>query len=187
MTRTRSATVVVLAVSTVLALGACAGRAGAPASTDEIARWAEPVGIAPELVHVTDVDGFELATQSVNVSGDDGMHAAYVRHGDGGVGTLSLRADRYADPSAVPCAELTDAAPTPLRCAVTLGDVHVVLEGDGVEAAVLRAAAEAVRVPTADELAHLFSDVQTVGPGVERGDLPPHGDGAPMDPPGAAG
>ncbi|QGQ19054.1 hypothetical protein GC089_07190 [Cellulomonas sp. JZ18] len=187
MTRSRSTAIV--ALTALLALAGCAGRAGAgeAATRDEIARWSEPAGIAPELVHVTTVDGFDLATQSVGVSGGDGMAAAWVGTGTGGVGTVLLRADRYPDASAVPCADLPDSSEPVLRCSLTRGDVHVVLEGEGVEAAVLRAAADAVRVPGADELAHLFSEVQVAGPPVERGDLPPHGDGAPGDAPGAGG
>lgn len=210
-----------LALSVVLALGACAGRAGAgepagepptpppppagvpsgdapagrartdapptdvPATRDEIGWWSRAAGIAPELVLVTVVEGFALATQSVGVSGDDGMAAAWVR--SGGAGTVLLRADRYPDPSALPCAELPDAAGPVLRCTLTRGDVHVVLEGEDVEAAVLRAAADAVRVPSAEELAHLFSDVRAAGATVERGDLPEHGEGAPLDAPGVGG
>ncbi|KGM02076.1 hypothetical protein [Cellulomonas cellasea] len=191
MTRTRRAALVV--VPAVLVLGACAGRAGAgepavpavPAAPAEIAAWSEPAGIAPELVHVTDVEGFTLATQSVGVVGDDGMSAAWVR-GDG-TGTVLLTTSRDAPASVVPCAGLTDAADAVLRCGVERGDVHVVLDGDGVDAATLRAAGEAVRVPGADELGALFADVQVPGPPVERGDLPPHGDGAPVDPPAVGG
>lgn len=195
VTRPRRA-VVVLLVPALLALGACAGRAGAegvtttdPAQPTAIAAWSEPAGIAPELVYVTGVEGFELATQSVGVMGDDGMSAAYVRSGGGAVGTVMLTTSRDPAPNVVACAELPDSSePQPvLRCAVERGDVHVALDGADVEAATMRAAAEGVRVPGAEELGHLFADVPTTEVPVERGDLPPNGDGAPLDPPGVGG
>ena len=186
MSSTRRA-VVVLALPAVLALGACAGSgpAGAPAGPTAIATWAEAAGIAPDLVYVTDADGFELATQSVGVFGDDAMSASYW----GTDGTVTLTTWRDAPPDVVPCAELpaSAGAETVPRCVVGRGDVHVVLEGDGVDAATLRGAAEAVRVPSEDELEYLFSDVQLAYPPVERGDLPPVGDGAPNNDPGPGG
>jgi hypothetical protein len=182
---------IVLAVPAILALGACAGCGGAgdPAQPTAIATWSEPAGIAPELVYVTDVEGFELATQSVGVVGGDGMSASYVRSGGRAVGTVMLTTSRDLAPNVVPCAELPDSSePEPvLRCAVERGDVHVALDGVDVEAATLRAAAEAVRVPSVDELGQLFADVPIAGTPVERGDLPPNGDGAPINTPGPGG
>jgi hypothetical protein len=140
VTRPRRA-VVVLLVPAVLALGACAGRAGAegvtttdPAQPTAIATWSEPAGIAPELVYVTGVEGFELATQSVGVMGDDGMSAIYVRSGGGAVATVTLTTSRHPAPDVVACAELPDSSePRPvLRCAVERGDVHVALDPPGV-------------------------------------------------------
>lgn len=188
MTRNRRA-VVALVAPVVLVLSACAGHAGAgePAQPTAIASLSEPAGIARDLVYVTDVDGFELATQSVGVMGDDGMSAVYVKAGGGGAGTVTLTTSRQPDPTAVPCAELTDASTGALRCVVDRGGAHVVLEGADVDPATLRAAAEAVRVPAADELGHLFTDVPKAGPPVERGDLPSAGDGAPLNPSGAGG
>ncbi len=107
----------------VFVLGACAGLAGA-AQPSEIATWSEPVGIAPELVFVTDVDGYELATQSVGIMAGDGMSAWYVR--DAATVMLTTWRDPDPDSSLVACADLS-------------------------------------------------------------GDLPPAGDGAPLDPPAAGG
>lgn len=168
--------------SVVLALGACAGGAGAAQPT-EIATWSLPAGIAPELVFVTDIDGFDLATQSVGITAADGMSAAYVR----GASVVMLTTWRDPDPSVVSCAELPDSSQAALRCSVERGDAHILLEGEDVEPAVVRAAGEAVRVPRANELGHLFADVQVPGPPVERGDLPTAGDGAPLDLPAAGG
>ena len=186
MPRARRAAVLV-AASAVFALAAC-GAVGGPAQPTEIATWSEPAGIARELVYVTEIDGFDLATQSVGVMGDDGMSAMYVNADGGSVGTVLLATRRDADPSVTPCAELPDSAEADLRCSVERGAVHVVLDGEGVDPATLRAAAEAVRVPKADELGQLFADLPTMaGTPLERGDLPPAGDGAPVDSPGPGG
>jgi len=182
-----------LLAAVVLGLGACASlRGGEPATADEIAARVGYVGIAPELVYVTDVDGFDLATQSVGVSGDDGMGAVYTRVDGDGLDTVTVRTSRTSDPQPdpadVPCADLADSDGTALVCTVERGTVLVRLEGDGVEATVLRAAGEAVRVPGAGELDRVFADVPAdPGPPVERGDLPEHGDGAPVDPQGPGG
>lgn len=191
MTGTRRAAAVVVAASLVLALGACAGRAGAgePAGQDAIATWSRPAGIAPDLVYVTDVDGFELAVQSVGVVGDDGMSAMYTRPGDDALAVVMLSTWRQPTPDAGPCDELADSSETVpmLRCTVVRGDVHITLDGEAVDAATLRAAAEAVRVPGEGELDDLFAGVRVPGPPVERGDLPPEGDGAPDNSVGAGG
>jgi catechol 2,3-dioxygenase-like lactoylglutathione lyase family enzyme len=187
VTSTRRAAIV-LTVPAIFALGACAGPD--PAQPTTIATWSEPAGIAPELVYVTGIEGFELATQSVGVMGDDGMSAIYFRSGGGAaVGTVTLTTSRGRAADIVSCATLPDSPePEPtLRCAVERGDAHVALEGVDVEAATLRAAAEGVRVPGEDELRHLFADIPMAQSPVERGDLPPNGDGAPLDPPGVGG
>ncbi len=188
MTRTRRAVLVLLLPVVLVPVGcSAAGAAADPADLTAIAARSEPLGIAPELVHVTEVDGFELATQSVGVMGDDGMSAVYVGSGSGAAGTVMLATSRRPSPDVVPCADLPDSSEPVLRCAVEHGDVHVLLEGTDVDAATLRAAAEAVRVPGGAELDRLFADVPTPEPPVERGDLPPDGDGAPLDPSGAGG
>ena len=190
VTSTRRAAIV-LAVPAILALGACAGSGGAgdPALPTAIATWSEPAGIAPDLVYVTDVEGFELNTQSVGVMGDDGMSAIYVRYGGEALATVMLTTSRDLTSNDVPCAELPDSSePAPvLRCAVERGDAYIALDGEDVDAATVRAAAEAVRVPRADELDHLFADVQVAEAPVERGDLPSEGDGAPLNEPGPGG
>ncbi|UZN03699.1 hypothetical protein [Cellulomonas sp. S1-8] len=186
MTRTRH---VVLVASAVLLLGACAGLRGGAASTGplepppDLADRLAFVGIAPDLVYVTDVEGFDLATQSVGVSGDEGMSAAYV----GAAGMVMLTTSRDATPGVAPCADLADAAGPSVQCTGERDGAYVLLDGDGVEPAVLRAAGEAVRVPREDELDALFADLPEVSEPVERGDLPPGGDGAPVDPPGVGG
>ena len=159
-----------------LTLGACAGVAGGtasptatgPAEPGEIATWTKYAGIAPELVYVTEIDGFELWPLYVGVVGNDGMSVAY---GNDDGSSVLLRIDRVADPSLAPCDELTDVSEAVLRCSVERGDAHIVLEGEGVAPAVLRTAAGAVRVPRADELSDLFAELPRSQPPVERPDL----------------
>ncbi|MBT0993794.1 hypothetical protein KIN34_05780 [Cellulomonas sp. DKR-3] len=174
---------IVLWLGAVLAFAGCAGTAE-PADEAEIAELSVPAGVAPELVYVLDGEDLVLAGQSVGVSGDDGLSAAYVRESD--AATVLLRTERDAsDPSLAACADLPDAGPP--RCVVERGDVRVVLEGDGVDVATLRTAAGTVRVPDASTLRALFADVPAAPDApTERGDLPP-GDGAPVDPPAAGG
>ncbi|WP_051639816.1 hypothetical protein [Cellulomonas sp. URHE0023] len=177
MTHTRRvAAVAAPAVMFALTLAACASAAGGttsptamgPATADEIAIWTEYAGIAPDLVYVTEVDGFELWPMYVGVVGDDGMSVGYGRN-DGS--TVLLRIDRLADPSVAPCAELPDASEAVLRCSLERGDAYIVLEGEGVDPAVLRTAADSVRVPRADELSELFAELPTPMAPVERPDL----------------
>lgn len=182
--------VLLTALLTVPALTSCAGlRAADPAgadggSTADVDARLAGAGVARDLVRVTDVDGFTVATQSVGVSGDDGLGAFLV--GPDGA-QLLLRTSRTADPTAVACADLTDDDADPLRCGVEHEGVHVTFEGDGVDAATLRAAGAAVRVPSGRELAALVVDLPEVGDQpVERGDLPP-GEGAPRNDVGEGG
>ncbi|MCZ4638870.1 hypothetical protein O3S69_33015, partial [Streptomyces rubrogriseus] len=64
------------------------GPASAPAAapgTGELASRAQAMGVAPELVYVTEAPGFTLARQSVGVLGDEGFSATWV---DGGTNAL---------------------------------------------------------------------------------------------------
>ncbi|GGY68464.1 membrane protein [Streptomyces olivaceoviridis] len=124
------------------------------------------LGIAPELVYVTDVPGFTLAQQSVGVNGDDGFSAAYwAKNG----AVLHLYAERG---SAADCPEgYTCVAPAKGRV--------VRISGEKVAADVLRGAADAVHRPAPAELAALLPPAPTATVPVRRGDLPSYGDGAP--------
>ncbi|MCC2334982.1 hypothetical protein [Cellulomonas wangsupingiae] len=193
MTRARYVRLVLLA-PVLVGLGACASLGGAPAPADAeaIAARVQAVGIAPDLVYVTDLDGFDLAAQSVGVMGNDGMSATYTRVDGATMATVTLTTSRptdpQPDPAPVPCADLPDADAPVLACQVERGEALVRLDGQGVDAATLRAAGKAVRVPGAGELDTVFADVpEEIGPPVERGDLPEHGDGAPINPTGEGG
>ncbi|MDD7960892.1 hypothetical protein [Microbacterium thalli] len=175
------------------------------ADASSIAERASAVGVAPDLVYTTEVDGYELAPQSVGPGAADGMSATWFNSTTGAM--LTIRTDR---------GELTEAscAATPLGDApdeaVTCtnedgvwhrhgGDIHeyvavrdgALIRVTGANAALpgdLLQAAENVHVPTDAELDALFADVpETPAEPVERGDLPENGDGAPIDPVGPGG
>lgn len=183
---------VLLAPCVVLALGACASlRNGPPADTEAIAERVAFVGIAPELVRITEVDGFDLVTQAVGVYGDDGMSAVWSRVDADGVDLVTLTTSRPSDPPlgepVAACADLSDPGAPGTACEVEHEDAVVRLTGEGVDAGTLRAAAESVRVPRVRDLDRVFADVpRDPGVPVERGDLP-EGDRAPDDEPGVGG
>ena len=191
----RWSTTALVCLPVVVVVSGCASVLGSgPADPSDIAAKAEPQGIAPDLVYVTEIDGFEPNPMSVGVLGNDGFSAMYSGEVDGGFGTVMLTSwhseDPASDPAAEPCADLADTSGPTLSCTVSpADDVVVLLAGDNVDAALLRDAGAAVRVPTSEELDVLFSDAPPplTGDPVERGDLPEVGDGAPRDAPGAGG
>ena len=191
-----------------LSLAGCAPRTGAgadAASPDSIAAFASAAGIAPELVFTTEVEGYDLATQSVGLGAADGMTATWFNGSTGAM--LTIRSD-FGELTEQSCTQtpLWDAPGVTVTCAGengmwhrSGGDTHeyvAVRDGaliwvSGMEGASqedLLTAARNVRVPSEAELEQLFSDVPP-GPGqpVERGDLPENGDGAPVDPIGPGG
>ncbi|NLP85186.1 hypothetical protein HF576_15165 [Microbacterium sp. CFH 90308] len=198
-----SVAVAVVAVS----LGGCASAMPGTdvADPDTIAARASAVGIAPELVYTTEVDGYDLAPQSVGTGAADGMSATWFNQATGAM--LTIRTDR-GELTAASCAEipLWDASDAAVTCTEEDGIWH--RSGGGVHEYVtvrdgalimvtgmnnvpsedLLAAAEAVHVPSGAELELLFSDLPKVPAApVERGDLPDNGDGAPIDPVGPGG
>ncbi|MEU2060281.1 membrane lipoprotein [Streptomyces sp. NPDC013455] len=132
------------------------------------------LGIAPELVYVTDVPGFTLARQSVGVNGDDGFSVAYWAKGGA---VLHLYAERG---SAADCPERH-------VCRAPAKGQVVRLYGEKVPPEVLRRAADAVRRPARAELAAILPPAPTATAPVERGDLPSYGDGAPDNSVGQGG
>ncbi|MER7225264.1 membrane lipoprotein [Streptomyces rubradiris] len=124
------------------------------------------LGIAPELVYVTEVPGFTLAQQSIGVNGDDGFSVAYWAK-DGAV--LHLYAERG---SAADC-------PQDYVCRAPVKGQVVRLYGEEVAPDVLRRAADALHRPTPGELVPLLPSPRTATAPIQRGDLPPNGDGAP--------
>ena len=191
-----------------LSLVGCAPRTGAdadPASADSIAASANAAGIAPELVFTTEVDGFDLAAQSVGLGAADGMTATWFNADTGSMLTIRSDFGELTEESCI-AVPLWDAPSETVSCADedgiwhrSGGDTHeyvAVRDGaliwvsgmDGTSQEDLLTAAQNVRVPSEAELEQLFADVPP-GPGepVERGDLPENGDGAPSNPTGPGG
>ncbi|WP_240642291.1 hypothetical protein [Microbacterium sulfonylureivorans] len=175
------------------------------ADSDSIAELANAVGIAPELVYTTEVDGYDLAPQSVGRSGTDGMSATWFNGSTGAMLTIRTVRDVL---TAASCVEtpLWEAPDDVVKCSQEDGVWHrsgssiheYVAVRDGASIRVtgmnaappadLLAAATTVHVPTHAELELLFSDLpETPAEPVERGDLPENGDGAPIDPVGPGG
>jgi len=198
----------VIAASVAVTITACASGAGAgaPADPAQIAESARSLGIAPELVYTTDVDGYDLAVQSVGPNGSDGLQGTWFDDASGGM--LTIRTDRgELTAQTCPTVPLEEAFDAPVTCEEeesglwhrSAGDVHeyvatrdgvlIRVSGRGAPPEDLRAAAQAAHVPSTAELERLFSDAPEVptGPPVERGDIPGDGDGAPVDPTGPGG
>lgn len=201
----RSSIAIAIAACVAVTATACAG-GDAPADADQIAESARSLDIIPELVYTTDVEGYDLAVQSVGSTGSSGMSASWFSEARGGI--LTIRTD-FGEVTAETCAEMPmfESGEAAVTCEEdddglwhrTAGDVHeyfavrgdvlIRVSGRGASAEDLRAAAQAVRVPSAAELELLFSEAlkRLQGQPVERGDLPEHGDGAPIDPSGPGG
>lgn len=204
----RPAIAIAIAACVAVTLAACATSAvgRTPASSEQIAESARSLGIVPELVYTTDVDGYDLAVQSVGPNGSAGLSATWFSEATGGM--LTIRTDfgeitaetctatplDEAYDAAVTCEEEEDGlwhrtAGNAHEYVVDRGDALIRVSGQGAPAEDLRTAAQAVHVPSAAELELLFSDVPELpsGPPVERGDIPEDGDGAPIDPSGPGG
>lgn len=202
-----SATVSLVVALVAVSLSGCASQTPGTDAADPslIAERASAVGIAPELVFTTQVDGYDLAPQSVGTGAADGMSATWVHDTTGAM--LTIRTDR-GELTAASCVEtpLWEAPAEPVTCteeegvwhrsggsvheyiAVRDGALILVTGLNDARPAELEAAAKAVHVPSEAELELLFSDLPVVpAEPVERGDLPENGDGAPIDPVGPGG
>lgn len=203
----RTAVLTVFIALTGVALAACASMTpGADAAdASSIAERAGALGVAPDLVYTTEVDGYELAPQSVGPGAADGMSASWFNETTGAL--FTIRTD-HGELTAASCAgtPLWDAPHAAVTCTDEDGVWH--RRGGGIEEYVavhdgaliwvtgtnaaspgdLLQAAENVRVPTDAELDQLFADApEAPTEPVERGDLPENGDGAPIDPVGPGG
>ena len=176
-----------------------------PADPEAIAKRATDAGISSDLVYVTGVDGYDLAPQSVGPTGGAGMSASWFNAETGGM--LTVRTDRGTlTAETCPEAPLWDTLEGEVVCSnegdlwhrvsgsveeyiVARGGVLILVTGQNLaSAADLKAAAEAVRLPSDAELDLLFSTLpHAPAEPIERGDLPENGDGAPVDPSGPGG
>ncbi|MFJ5772852.1 hypothetical protein [Streptomyces sp. NPDC093094] len=182
-----------------------AGAPAAPASRAELASRSKPLGIAPEHVYAIEAPpGFVLARQSVGVFGGDGFSAAYVDSGSGG-GRITLTVDR-GTMTAANCPTLPAASSGEPAACERDGDAWYRVSGARREYAVpkeghvlrlaaegdvprdaLREAALGAHRPGGDELDALLPETPAATGPLERGDLPPAGDGAPDNSVGAGG
>lgn len=183
------------------------GSSADAADPAELAARAGALGIAPEFVYVTEAPGFAVAQQSVGVFGGDGFHAAYFSQKTHAQFELfvdrgTLTAENcpktqvgQGSGESVACERDGDAwyrkAGGQHEYALPR-DGHVIrLVGDAnrLDRAVLREAAKATHHPDAAELTALLPPAPegAATEPVERGDLPPVGDGAPNNEVGASG
>ncbi|MDT0116926.1 hypothetical protein Q9R20_07970 [Microbacterium sp. PRF11] len=203
---TSTAALAALLAAVACAASGCASSASAPpADTASIAERAAQLGVDPGLVFTTSVEGYDLAPQSVSPVDDAGLTATWFDESTSAM--ISIRTSPGA-PTAESCAAmpLWDAPGEAVTCTEESGLWHregggtheflaerddatiLVLGGNGAPVDDLRAAAEAVRVPSKADLERLFADAPTDRQTpVERGDLPSHGDGAPIQPTGPGG
>lgn len=167
-----------------------------PAGPDraELDARARALQIAPELVYVTRAPGFTLAQQSVGVYGGDGFSSAYWSQKTGG--QIHLYVDR-GTVTAESCAGCERDGGDWYRTGSGQHEylmpekghvVRVSADSAMVTRAVLRGAATSAHRPGNAELAALFpTPAPTATAPVERGDLPPVGDGAPNNEVGTTG
>ncbi|MEV0226111.1 hypothetical protein [Streptomyces sp. NPDC050704] len=186
--------------------GTASGPEGS-ADPAELAARARALGIAPEFVYVIEAPGFAVAQQSVGVYGGDGFSATYTSQETGAqIGLFVDRAELTAETcpklptgqgssESVTCERDGKAwyrkGPNQHEYAVPR-DGHVIrlsTDANTVDRTVLREAAAAVHHPDAAELAALLPPAPegAATEPVERGDLPPVGDGAPDNEVGTTG
>ncbi|KQR21559.1 hypothetical protein [Microbacterium sp. Leaf151] len=200
----RAPVLVGLAAVVSLTLTACGGTP-TPADSASIAEKAALLDIDPALVFTTQVEGYDLASQSVGPANDDGLSATWVDEQTAAMITIRTSP---GEPDAAGCAAtpLWDLPATAVTCTEESGLWHRegggaheflvardgatiwVIGANGTPLDDLRRAAEAVRVPSDAEVEALFADAPTEPhTPVERGDLPENGDGAPIQPSGPGG
>ncbi|MBV7695851.1 hypothetical protein [Streptomyces sp. TRM70350] len=172
-------------------LTGCGTEQADAADPAELGSRAQALGIAPEHVYVTEADGFTLAQQSVGVYGGDGFSAVYVSQQTGAQIQLTVDRGTVNSANCSECVRDGDAwfrGTGEQREYAVPKDGHVLrVSGAAVSRDVLREAALAAHTPSADELDTLLPPAQDAATPVERGDLPPAGDGAPNNEVGASG
>lgn len=170
-----------------LALTACgtekAGGSAPPRS--ELEARAKHAQLTLDHVYVTEVDGFALAKQSVGVYGADGFMSVYTGK-DGKRFQLDVEKDRGG-----PKGYKTDGSgghefQRPPKDGLV---VRISAGLTSVDRATLEKAARAAHPADDEELDEILPEAGEGGDGAPtgRGDLPPNGDGAPVDPQGASG
>ncbi|MFD4373556.1 hypothetical protein [Streptomyces sp. NPDC058486] len=174
--------------------------AGAPPAPDRAALEARAQYAQTRLEHVyvTEAEGYAPALQSAGVVGDDGFQIVYVRQGGGNLTLTAERRPFSAEECAAGPAGGDTCEPEGDGWYRRTGDQHAYLrneDGLRVELAapltvprelLKEAAGKAHRADDTELDAVLPKATGADGP-VERGDLPPVGDGAPDNSVGASG
>ncbi|WFB07805.1 hypothetical protein LRS74_12690 [Streptomyces sp. LX-29] len=195
-----------------LALTACGTESGDEGGADraELQRRAKALEIQLDMVYVTEVKGFDVAEQSVNVYGDHGFQSAYVAAKGGGMIQLSVDEKRTGSDDCAIAGSTTNGEK--VRCERdgqgeyrVSGTAHEYVRNEenrairlhadraSVDRDTLRAAAEAAHQADDAEIDSVLpqeprgADGDGGAGGVERGDLPTTGDGAPNNDVGASG
>jgi hypothetical protein len=201
----RSARVPLLLLLAPALLTACGSERRGAADPAELASRAGALGIAPEHVYAIEApSGFTLAQQSVGVHGGDGFSATYVSR-ESGTDQIVLTVDRGTMTAQTCPTQPSASSGQPATCErdgdawyrlsgshreyAVPKDGHVLrvaTEGD-VSREVLRHTALGAHRPGAGELDALLPEAPEGAEPVERGDLPPAGDGAPDNSVGASG
>ncbi|MEE1757315.1 hypothetical protein [Streptomyces sp. SP18CS02] len=199
MTRTRPLPLLLLPL---IALTAACGTETAGGSAPDrgtLEARAAAAQTRTEHVYVIEADGFELAKQSVGVLGDDGFQSTYVATGGGRI-TVSVDRGTVDDGScpAIPPVSRSCEKDGPgwyrssgaaHEYALTENGLRVQIsaESSAVSRDVLRAAAGSAHRADDRELDEVLPEHTAPAGPVERGDLPPVGDGAPDNGVGAGG
>lgn len=141
-------------------------------------------GVAPDLIYLVELPGYELAEQSIGVVNEKGFGAFYTS-AEGG--QVELRVDRGPYRCVGTCERDGDgwyAVHEGRHEYVAVGERHhlrLIGDVERVDRAVLREAAEGARPVVTEGTPSPPPDP------VERGDLPSHGDMAPLNPTGPGG
>ncbi|MFJ6700491.1 hypothetical protein ACIQM4_31205 [Streptomyces sp. NPDC091272] len=148
---------------------------------------------ALEHVYVTEIPGFTLAAQSVGVIGNDGFSGTYVSAGGGGEVQLSVDRGKLPADGCPGCAKDGDnwyhsAQGQTVYLRAEGGHVVRLTGSGGADRATVKAAAEKAHHASPQEMDQVLPQAKEQGGApVERGDLPPVGDGAPRNDVGASG
>ncbi|WP_328942638.1 hypothetical protein OG259_14470 [Streptomyces sp. NBC_00250] len=166
-----------------------------PAELDARARWAQT---DTDHVYVTEAEGFEPAPMGAGVVGDDGFQVAYVSKEGVRLTVSAERRPFSAKECAASTAEQDSCVRDGARWYLRSAERHAYVsneKGLRVEVAApltmdrkaLKGAAERAHHADAAELDAVLPKQAGTGQPVERGDLPPVGDGAPDNSVGAGG
>jgi hypothetical protein len=169
----------------VLALALLSGCGSGSAMSQAVLDQARRQGVAPDLMYVVELPGYELAEQSVGVVGEEGFGAFYTSP-DG------KRVEMRVEHGPYTCSGTCDrdgngwyTVKDGRQEYVAVRDGHhlrLISDFGQVDRRVLKEAAEGARPAVGDG----GTPAPPRSP-VERGDLPENGDGAPINPTGPGG